>query len=77
VNDPFLVSRLQGFADLLCDRQSFIDRNRSTSQPLLQRLAFHQLHHDARLRRRVFEPVDLGDVWVIQGSEDLGFTLKS
>src|SRR5262249_6430698 len=44
---------------------------------LLQRLTFNQLHHDARLRRRVFKPVNLGDIRVVQTSKDLGFALES
>ena len=47
------------------------------SQPFLQRLAFNQLHDDTCLRRRVFKPVNLGNIRVVQTCKDLGLALES
>ena len=47
------------------------------SQPFLQRLAFNQLHDDTCLRRRVFKPVNLGDIGMVQTCKNLSFTLES
>src|SRR5262249_47773282 len=77
VNDPFLVGGFEGLTNLLCDRQCFIDGDRSTFQPLLKRLSLNQLHHDARLRRRVFKAVNLGDIRMVQTGKNLSFALES
>src|SRR5215831_20431711 len=77
MDNTALMSSLQAFTDLLCDRQRFIDGKSVHVSDLLQRLTFNQLHHDARLRRRVFKPVNLGDIRVVQTSKDLGFALES
>ena len=77
MDDATLMGRFQRFGDLLRNLQGFCDWNRLSFQTLLQRLALHQLHDDARLRRRVFKPVNLGDIGMVQTCKYLGLALES
>jgi hypothetical protein len=47
MNDTFFVRSLQRFGDLFRDCQGLLNRNRTTLDSSLQRLAFHQLHDNA------------------------------
>jgi len=42
---PFLVRRFQRFRNLLRDRQGFINQDRTTRDPLGQRVAFHEFQN--------------------------------
>jgi len=55
-----IMRHFQGFGDLLCNPQRFVQRKRTSSNPLGEHLALHQLHHDGL----VFQPVDRRDVGV-------------
>src|SRR5262245_56625968 len=77
MNDPALMSRLEPFSDLLRDAQSFIDRNRTTVQSVLQRFAFDQLHHNAACVIGFFKTVNLCDVGMMQACQDLSFMPES
>src|SRR4029077_5384539 len=76
---PALVRRIQRVHDLPRDRQRFVERY--ASGPLLlesfgKRPSLDQLEHQRVDVAFVLEPVDGGDVWVVQGREDFGFALK-
>ena len=62
------------------DRQRFVERYASTFlpfEPLGQRPSLNQLEHQRMELAFGLEPVDGGDVWMIQGREDFGFALKA
>ena len=77
VNDALFVRGLERLGDLLRDRQRFVNRDRATRDPLRQVLPGHELHSEGLHVARLFEAEDLRDVWVIQRSERLGFTLEA
>ena len=78
VNDSFLVCGFECFGDLLRNGESFFDRNRSVSlDALCQRLAGHQLHDQIARAAGLFQPVDRGDVGMIQRRQHLRFALKT
>ena len=53
------------------------DRNRALRDALRKRRAFDQLHHERVHAVRVLQPVDRGDVRMIQRGEDFRFALKA
>ena len=77
VDDPLLVRRFEGLGDLPRDRQRFVQRNGTFSDAVSQRRPFHQLHDQRDGAVRLFEPVNVGDVRMVQGREDFRFTSKS
>jgi len=55
--------------DLLRDRQRCVERDRAAGKPLRQILAFDEFHDEKRRRRSrlpFLQPVDRGDVRMIQ-----------
>ena len=78
MHDPALVRRIQRAYDLPRDRQSLVERytSRLPFEPDGKRRSLNQLEHQRVDLAFVLEPVDGGDVWVIQGREDFGFALK-
>jgi hypothetical protein len=77
MDDALLVSRLQRLGDLTGDRKRLIERHGRASDVLGQRLPVNELHDQRRDAVRFLQSVDLGDVRVIQGSEDFRFALKA
>ena len=76
MDDAAFVSRGQRVGDLSRDVDSLIERERSLPQPILERLSFHQLHDDAGGVSDLLEPVNLGDVGVVQRGQDLRLAFK-
>ena len=81
VDDALLVRVLEGLGDLLGDSDRLVDRNRPALQSLREVLALDQLHdQDVRLRsvreRHALEAVEVGDVGVVEGGQDLGLALE-
>ena len=76
MDDSLLVRRFQRLRDLLRDGQRLIERNRPASDPLRQIVALDEFHHERGEAHAFFEPVDGGDVGMIQGREHFGFALK-
>ena len=66
MDDPGLVRRFQRVSDLLRDRQRLGERYRSPRNHHRQIVAFDQLHHECAHTTRVFEPVNVRDVRVVQ-----------
>jgi hypothetical protein len=77
VNDPLFMCRFQRFGDLACDRQRFVQGNRTLRNPVSQRRAFDQLQGQRLHAGRFFKAVDATDVWMVQRGEHLGFALKA
>jgi hypothetical protein len=85
MDDVLLVRRFERVGDLSCDRQGFYWYAAGPRPRGLRRLrnavgegrALDELHHERLHARRLFEPVDGGDVRVIQRGEDFGFALKA
>jgi hypothetical protein len=68
---------VKGFGDLLRDRQGVVEPNRATRNPLREIVALDQLHDERPDTVGVVEPVDAGDVRMIQRGEGLRFTLEA
>ena len=77
MDDAFLVSRLQPLGNLLEERKGFTERDGASHDPLGQGLARHELHHQKVRPVRLFEPVNRGDVGMIQRSKEPGFALEA
>jgi hypothetical protein len=77
MDDALLVRRFQRFRDLPGDWQRLVDRDQPLGNAVGEGGALDELHHQRLPARRVFEPVDGGDVWVIQRGEHFGFALKA
>ena len=76
MNDPLLRGPLQGFRDLLRDRERFLDGNGPLRDPIRERRALNQFEHERRRAVGLLQPVNLGNVRVIQRGEDFGLTLE-
>ena len=76
------MRRFERVRDLFRDRERVVDRDRSAGDALRQVLALDQFHHQrsyvvSALSRTLFEPVDGGDVRMIQRGKRLRFTRES
>ena len=76
MNDAFLMRGFEAFSDLDEQGDGFIEWNRTLCDALCQRLAFHQFHDDKLLAVVLFEPMECGDVRVIDLGEEFGFSLE-
>ena len=76
VDDPLLVRGFERLRDLLRDRQRLVERDRAACDALREILALDQFHHERGDALALFEPVDGGDIRMVQRGEDFGFTLK-
>ena len=63
MNDALLVRRFQRLGNLSGDRQRLVDRNRAGRDAIGERRAFDQFHHQRPSAVRLFQSVDLCDVW--------------
>ena len=77
MNDPALVRRFERLGDLLRDGQGFAEWNWSARNLLGQVIALDEFHYERGGAAALFEPVDRGDVRVIQRGENFGFALKA
>ena len=77
MNDPLLVGRFERLRDLLRDRQRLVERNRPACDAIGQRRPFDQFHDERAGAATLFEPVDGGDVRMVQRGEGLGFALEA
>src|SRR5262245_55257340 len=77
MNDPLLMSSFESLRNLPCDRECLIDGNRSASDPLRQILAIDQFHDERLDAITLLQAVDVGDVRMIEGREDLRFSPES
>ena len=66
MNDPLLVRRFKRLGDLFRDRECFIDRDRAARNPLREIVALDQFHHEGMGAAGLLEPVNRGDVRMIE-----------
>ena len=81
MNDPFIVSGMERLGDLARHGQRFVHREWSAHDTIGQRRALDELHDERTYEVSAFggtflKAVQLRDVWMVQRSEDLRFTLK-
>ncbi len=77
MDDAALVRRFERLRDLLEDRECVARRHRTAFDPLRQRLAGHELHLEERRVAYFFEPVQRGDVGMIERGEHAGLALEA
>ena len=76
MDDALLVRRFERIGDLPRDRQRFVERDGAARDALRQILAFDELHHERARAARSFQPVNRGDVGMIERGEQFGFALE-
>ncbi len=76
VNDAALVRGLQRLRDLPADSQRVDERHGAVRDPLRERFARHQLHHDELGAVRFLEPVDRGDAGMVESREHARLPLE-
>ena len=77
MNDPLLVRFLQRLGNLGGDFESFVQGNWATRDPVRQSLSGNQLENEVVRFIRLLQPIDRGDVRMVEGREDLGLSLES
>src|SRR5690606_21607868 len=77
MHDPMLVGRVERCGDLLRDSQHFGQRDRRARDPLGQCLAFYELEDERMCISQRLDPVQRGDVRVVERGEHLRFTLEA
>ena len=77
MNDPLLVRRFQRVGDLLGDGKSFVEWNRAARDALREIVALNEFHDERGGARTFFEPVDGGDMRMIERGEHFRFALKA
>ena len=66
MDDPLLVRRFECLGDLPRNGQRFIERDRVPRDPLREIVAFDEFHHEGVCATRLLEPVNRGDVGMVQ-----------
>ena len=66
----------QSLGDLLCNRQRLIHRDRPLGDPVSQGRPFHQLQDEGSGLVALLDAVDLRDVRMVEGRQDLRFPLE-
>ena len=77
MDDAALVRGLERVRDLLEDRQRLGRRHGTALEPLGERLAEHELHLEERRVADFLEPVQRGDVGMVERGEHAGFALEA
>jgi hypothetical protein len=77
VDDPLLVRCFERVGDLLRDRHGFVEGDRAPRDALREIVALDELHHEGSQAPAFLEPVDRGDVRMIERGEDFRFALKT
>ncbi len=73
MDDARVVSGFQPLRDLAGDGQRFVERDGAASQPLGQVFAVYILERQGHRVIRVFEPMNGGDVWMVERGKHLRF----
>jgi hypothetical protein len=71
------VGRLEGIGDLPGDGQGLGDRDRTATEPVGERFPFHQFQHERVHAVGALDPVNRGDVWVIQRRQHARFAFEA
>src|ERR1700722_12206846 len=77
MDDMFLVCRSESIGYLHSKLEKRFHHQRFTANPILQGVAFEQLHGDKRPVVRVINFVDGADVGMIKSRGGLGFALET
>ena len=77
MDNALLVGRLQRLGDLLRDRQRLVDGNGSPHDAIGQGWPLDQLHDEGGRAGTLLQPVDDGNVWMIQRGEHFRFPLEA
>ena len=77
MNDPALVRFLQGVRNLVGDVARLFDGNGSKCDPLSERLSLDELENEVVRALRLLQPVDRGNVRMVQRGQYLGFSLET
>jgi hypothetical protein len=72
VDDALFVRRFERVGDLPRDGQRVGNRHRPLCDPLRERVALDQFHHERVRLAAVLEAVDVGDVGMVEGGQHLG-----
>ena len=77
MNDSFLMGGFERLCDLPGDPERLLDRNPAARDALVQALAVHEFENKELLPVEFVEAVDLRDMRMIQGGEELGFATEA
>ena len=77
MDDPCFVGGFEGFGDLLGDRECFVEGNSTLRNAISRRRPFDVFENQRASLAGFFQSVNLGNVRMVQGGENLGFSLKS
>ncbi len=77
MDDADLVRRLERLGDLARERQRLVNGDRAFRDALGEVFALDELHDDRASARALLDAVDLRDVRVVEGGEDLGLALEA
>ena len=76
MNDPLLVSGLERVGDLPRDPDRIVCRHRPIGNELGERLTLDELEHQGAHAVLLFDPVNGGDMWMVQRRERLRLALE-
>jgi hypothetical protein len=74
MHDSRCVCRLQGLSDVSRDGQCFLERDGSMRNAICQCRTFDEFEDKSVCLTRLFEPIDRGDVRMVERGENLRFT---
>ena len=77
MDDAFLVRSFERDGNLCRDRQRLVHRDRATRKALGEIVTFDEFHHQGGHAPALLEPVDGGNVRMVQRGEDFSFALKT
>ena len=77
VDDALLVRRFERFGDLLRGGQRLVNRHRALCDAIRQCRPLDQLHHERDGVTGLLQPMDLGDVGMVERGEDFGLALEA
>src|SRR5262245_39569792 len=77
MHDPFLVRGLEGQRDLPRDRERLGYRQGTALEPLLERVAVHELEHERADAVSFLDAEDGADVGVVQRRQRSCFAIES
>ena len=77
MDDALVVRLLERLGDLLRDLERLVDGDRAAREPLLEVFALDELESEERLPVGLLEPVDRGDVRVVEGGEKVRLALEA
>ena len=74
---PLLWASSRASAICLATLEGLVDGNGAAGEPLLGALPLHELEGEVSFPSGLLEPVDGGDVGVVEGGEKVGLALEA